>query len=1179
MRHEDFVHLHLHSEYSLLDGAIRINPLLKQAEKFKMPAVAVTDHGNLFAAMEFYGKGYKTPVKPIIGSEVYVAPKSRFDRGAQLGRGEDYSHHLVLLVKNKKGYKNLCKLVSAGYLEGFYYKPRIDKELLGKHSEGLIALSACLKGEVARKLTMKKRGEAEAAVRFYKELFGDRYYLEVMDHGLPEQKAVNPQIVELAKKYDVKLVATNDCHYLAKSHAHAHDALLCIQTGKTLSMTDRMRFSSNEFYFKSAQEMRTLFSEIPSAVTNTLEVAERCNLDLRFGEYHLPDFDVQKSSYRYGSASPGMTMAQSGFRVPSDMTPHQYLEALVEHNLAIRLMEAEKRGEPIAQEEQKIYKKRVEYELDVIDKMKFAGYFLIVWDFVLFAKMQKIPVGPGRGSAAGSLVAYCLGITDIDPLKYDLLFERFLNPDRSSMPDIDIDFCMERRGEVIKYVQEKYGEKNVAQIITFGTMKARGVIRDVGRVMDLNYSEVDTIAKLVPDNLGITIEEAVKTEKRLAEMEKKDTKIAELLKTGRLLEGMARHASTHAAGVVISPSELTNFLPLYRPSKSDEVVTQYTMNDIDKLGLLKMDFLGLRTLTVIDWTEKQICATKEPEFSTQRIPIDDKKTYQLLASAATLGIFQLESSGMRDILRKMKPEAFTDIIALVALFRPGPIGSGMIDSFIRRKHGTEKIESILPQMNDILKETYGVIVYQEQVMKLANELADFSMAQADALRKAMGKKNPEIMSAQRDTFIKGAVARKIDENKAEKIFSLMEQFGEYGFNKSHSAAYALISYRTAYLKAHYPMEFMASLLTGEMENTDKIVRYLGECREMKIKVTPPDINISNLNFTVAGKAILFGLAAVKGIGGTAAMGIIRARENGCKFKSLLDFAKRVDLRQVNRRVLDALIKCGAFDSLDENRSALFESLDYVLEEAAIAHDEKATGQANMFAQMESENQKLERLIVNAEPWPEQKRLAYEKETLGFFITGHPLARYQKEIKRLATHKTAELSEVAGKQEVRLCGVVSLMKTQLTKKKERFAYVTLEDLSGSARLIVWPDVYRNSARLLESSGPIFARGRMDSSENDTKVIAEELLSLATALEKFTNSIHLKLNLVGLEEPILEQIKNLAEKHRGASTLMLHFTFPDKKKLRVSASERYRVAASESFISEMESVIGANNVYCT
>ncbi|MBI3795050.1 MAG: DNA polymerase III subunit alpha [Nitrospinae bacterium] len=1154
MKFEDFVHLHLHSEYSLLDGAIRIDDLLKKAEQLHMPAVTVTDHGNLFGALELYQKGLKSGVKPVIGCEVYVAPKSRLEKA---GTDDDETNsHLILLVKNQTGYKNLCKIVTSAYLEGFYYKPRTDREFIAAHNEGLIALSACLKGEIPKKILSNRPAEAEQALGFYKETFGDRFYLELQNHGIEGQDKVNKEIVALSKKHEIKLVATNDCHYLEKEHWEAHDALLCIGTGKVVNDVKRMRYGAKEFYLKSAQEMRDLFSEIPEAVTNTREVADRCNMDLKLGQYHLPAYGV-----------------------PKDETPGQYLEDLVNHNLDIRLLGSKTTGDNDFVEMEKKYKERAVWELQVIKKMNFAGYFLIVWDFIKEAKSRGIPVGPGRGSAAGSLVAWALGITDIDPIKYGLLFERFLNPDRISMPDIDIDFCMDRRDEVIKYVRDKYGADNVAQIITFGTMKARGVLRDVGRVLELPYSEVDAIAKLVPEALDMTIEKAMKAEKRLPEMEKKDPRVKKLLEIARVLEGISRHASTHAAGVVIAPSNLTDYLPLYKTSKG-EVVTQFSMTDIEKLGLLKMDFLGLRTLTVIDWTEKQIRAAKKPDFSLASVPMDDEATFKLLSSARTLGIFQLESSGMRDILRKLKPQVFSDIIALVALYRPGPLESGMVDSFIKRKHGLEKVENILPQMDAVLEETYGVMVYQEQVMKLANELAGMTMAQSDTLRKAMGKKDKDVMAAQREAFVKGAVAKKLDVKKAGAVFELIEKFAGYGFNKSHSAAYALLSYRTAYLKAHYPHEFIASLLTSEMADTDKIVQFLNECREAGIKVTPPDINKSATKFTVFEDVIIFGLAAVKGVGVAGVDEIIRAREEGGPFKSFPEFARRLDMRHLNRRVLEALIKCGAFDGLHKNRAEIFNSLDAVVQDAADARDDAKKGQSNMFAKMETEEERVARLLQKSEEWTESQRLEYEKETLGFYISGHPLERFKKEVKLLSTHHAATLSEIeGGKREVRLCGVVGGLKTQMTKKKGIMAYVTLEDLSGSVKMIVWPKLYKESAALLQSNEAIFVRGKTDKDETELKIIADEILPIMEARKKLTGVVHLNLSLIGLEEPVLEDIKRIAAKHRGASKLNLYFTFPDKRRIYIGAADKYKVSASEQFIDEMEGVLGSDTVFCS
>ncbi len=1152
MQGEDFVHLHLHSEYSLLDGAIKLSDLLQKTEALNMSAVAVTDHGNLFGALEFYQKGFRSSVKPIIGCEVYVAPTSRHDKTATHSPDEDKSHHLVLLVKNIKGYENLCKLVTAGYTEGFYYKPRIDKELLAEHHEGLIALSACLQGEVARRLLSGKEDEAEKAVSFYKELFGDNYYLEIQDHGIPEQKKINPLIVNLAKKFGIKVVATNDAHYLLKKHSDAHDALLCIGTGKILSDTNRMKYSTDEFYLKSAEEMRQLFSWIPEAVTNTKEVADKCNLDMNLGDYHLPEY-----------------------KVPADTTPILYLEELVERNLAARLEEEKKRGDTMPDEKIKEYKERLRTELGVIKNMKFAGYFLIVWDFINYAVKHDIPVGPGRGSAAGSLVAYCLGITDVDPIKYGLLFERFLNPERISMPDIDIDFCMNKRDEVIKYVNEKYGNDNVAQIITFGTMKARGVIRDVGRVMDIPYAEVDKIAKLIPETLDITIDKAINTEKKLAELQKKDSRIKELLETAKILEGIARHASTHAAGVVIAPSELTNYLPLYKTNKGD-IVTQFSMTNCEDLGMLKMDFLGLRTLTVIDWTEKKIRAEKDPDFSIKNIPMDDAVTFALLSEAKSLGVFQLESSGMRDILRKLKPETFTDIIALVALYRPGPIGSGMIDSFIKRKHGTEKIENILPQMSEVLEETYGVIVYQEQVMKLANVLGNFTMGQADNLRKAMGKKKMDVMEAQRELFMSGAKKNKISEKKAKEVFELMFQFAEYGFNKSHSAAYALIAYQTAYLKAHHPREFIASILTSEMDNTDKVVVYLNECRELEIEVKPPDIQVSNVNFTVDGDSIIFGLAAVKNVGVNAVKEIVGTREQGGEFKSVADFIRRIDTKSVNRRALESLIKCGAFDSVYKNRAALFESIDQLMSEASRTRDEVAVGQGNMFDNLESAEQKEKRLIKNVPDWPEHDKLLFEKATVGFYITGHPLEPYKKELNRFATHSASEVSDAENQKEIRLCGMVGSLRKQMTKKQKLMGFITFEDLTGSVNVIVWPETFEKSLSLLESHGPILIHGKVDADENEVKVIASDIISLKKAKSESTDKIHLDLNMVGMEETTLAEIKKIAKAQKGKSLLVLCFSHPDKGKVKVHASENFRVENNDEFEKKIEGLLGARSI---
>ncbi|HEY6006924.1 MAG TPA: DNA polymerase III subunit alpha, partial [Geobacteraceae bacterium] len=867
-----FVHLHLHSQYSLLDGAIRIGDLVKKAKEYAMPAVAVTDHGNMFGAMEFYLKCQGSGVKPIIGAEVYVAPGSRFSKEANSASGEGSAFHLILLCENNVGYKNLSRLVSTGYKEGFYYKPRIDKEVLAAHSEGLICLSACLKGEVAWLCGRNRVEEAVATARWFSELFPERYYIELQENTLPEQTVANERLLEVARELSLPLVATNDCHYLNKADAHAHEILLCIQTGKTMNDENRMRFSADEFYMKSPQEMAAAFHYAPEALANTVRIAERCNLEFDFKTYHFPRFEPP----------PGESL--------DEMLERQAHEGLSERLVTIRAKYPD-----LTPEQEKGYFDRLRIELDCIKQMGFPGYFLIVADFINWAKDHGIPVGPGRGSAAGSLVAYAIRITDLDPLPYNLLFERFLNPERISMPDIDVDFCQDRREEVIHYVTEKYGRDKVCQIITFGTMAARGVIRDVGRALDMAYGDVDRIAKLVPEVLGISLEEALKQEPKMNELAAGDPRVKELLDTALCLEGLARHASTHAAGVVVAPDVLEEFCPVYKDQKSGSLTTQYSMKYVEKIGLVKFDFLGLKNLTVIDNAVKLVRAGKLPEFDITRLRDDDEESYKLLQAGNTTGVFQLESSGMKELLTKLKPSCFEDIIAVCALYRPGPLGSGMVDDFIERKHGRKKVVYDLPQLEPILKDTYGVIVYQEQVMQIARTLAGYSLGGADLLRRAMGKKDPAEMAKQRDIFLEGAKKNSIDTKKAEGIFDLMAKFAEYGFNKSHSAAYALVAYQTAYLKAHHPVEFLAALLTEDMGNTDKVIKNIADCREMGIEVLPPDINASDKSFRVLGNSIRFGFGAIKNVGESAILAILEARQEG-PFKDIYEFCERVDLR-------------------------------------------------------------------------------------------------------------------------------------------------------------------------------------------------------------------------------------------------------------------------------------------
>jgi DNA polymerase-3 subunit alpha len=1062
--HSDYVPLHLHTHYSLLDGAIRVEELIATAIDYKLPAITITNHGNLFGAIEFYKKVSRAELKPIIGCEVYVAPRSRFEKKSTENI-YDASFHLILLCKDIHGYKNLTRLISKAYLEGFYYKPRIDKDLLSQYSGGLVGLSSCLKGEIPFYLAAGMIDKArEAALRYKRILGADNFFLEVQANELPEQQEINKQLVELSRDLHIGLVATNDCHYLRREDAKAHDILICIQTGKTLKDTNRMKFSSDAFYFKSPAEMKEAFKDIPEAIANTKRIAERCNLDFKFGTFHLPKY-----------------------KVPEGYDSKSYLRKLAEEGLEKKLRENISEN----------YKKRLQSELKIIETMGFSSYFLIVWDFIRYAKGKGIPVGPGRGSAAGSLVAYCLDVTEIDPLRYGLLFERFLNPERISMPDIDVDFCMNRRPEVIEYVTQRYGKDRVAQIITFGTMQARAAIRDVGRVMDIPYAEVDKIAKLIPNVVNITLKNALAIEPKLKESYDTNPTIRELIDIAQRLEGLSRHASTHAAGVVISPEPLTEFLPLYKAPNDVAITTQFDMEAIETLGLLKFDFLGLKTLTVIDKTEKIINQSLQDSgslktsasFSIKEISLDDKDTFKLLSAGKTTGIFQLESTGMRDLLLKLQPETFEELIALVALYRPGPLGSGMVDDFIKRKRGKVLIKFQLPQLGEILKETYGVILYQEQVMKIANMLANFSMAEADILRRAMGKKKIAEMEKLKDTFIAGAKSNKISEKKALKLFNDMANFAQYGFNKSHSAAYALIAYRTAYLKTHYPVEFMAATLSTDMDNTTKVVIYINECKEMGIEILPPDINESEREFNVIGNSIRFGLEAVKGVGSSAIEAITETR-NKEKFTSFFDFCLKVDSRRVNKKVIENLIKAGAFDSMGK-RAELMLALSSVMDTALKAQKEKTSGQGSMFETHQSAFQELPEI----EEWSESERLMMEKDALGFYITGHPLSRYKEKLKQFSVTPIHELQGLQDKEDVNVGGIpLKLKKIQTKKKGDLMAYLTIEDLYGTVELIVFPDLYRESVNIISQDNPIIISGQIDKSDKGLKIIVKKIVSI-------------------------------------------------------------------------------------
>ena len=1136
MPHSEFIHLHLHTQFSLLDGACRIPEILSLANQFKMDSLAITDHGNMFGAIDFYLEAQKAGIKPIIGSELYLAPGSRLDK-TSVGINEA-SYHLILLCRDETGYQNLMKLVSIGYLEGFYYRPRIDKEILSQHSAGLIGLSACLKGEIPVLLQQKRFNDALKTADIFSNILGkDNFYLEVQPNSIPEQKEVNEGLVKISKELNLPLVATNDVHYLNRERAASHEALLCIQTQTTLEDPNHMRFQTDEFYFKSPQEMMSAFKDIPKAISNTLEISERCNLEMDFSKVHLPKYEP-----------------------PVGKTKEEFLRELCEQGIKER-----------HQNLTDAIKERLEHELKIIKDMGFVSYFLIVWDFVHYAKNKGIPVGPGRGSAAGSLVSYLLGITDLDPLKYGLLFERFLNPERMGLPDIDIDFCYERRQEVIDYVTQKYGRENVSQIITFGTMQARAVVRDVGRVMAMSYADVDRIAKMIPPDPSITLKDAIESETELKNLYKTDPQVTKLIDTAYSLEGLNRHASVHAAGVVIADKPLKNYMPLFKTG-DDQITSGYSMGILEKIGLLKVDFLGLRTLTVINETVKLIKETKKESIDIEKLPLDDPKTYKLLADAKTMGVFQVESSGMRDLLKKIEPERFEDLIALLALYRPGPIGSGMLDDFIKRKHNLVPIRYEHPKLESILKETYGIMVYQEQIMQIASSLAGFSLAQADLLRKAMGKKFPEVMEKQRKNFIYGCVKNDIRETIANKIFDLIEYFSGYGFNKSHSTAYALISYRTAYLKANHPVEFMTALLTSERDNTDKIVEYVNEAENMGLNVLPPDINESQALFKVIDqKTIRFGLLAIKNVGSGAAESIIKARKDG-KFNSLENLCQHIDLRLANRKVLESLIKCGAMDSFKMPRAQMFAALDIILESASRSQKEKAKGQLSFFDQGHSENgfKNSGNSIPYVKEWPEPQLLGFEKDMLGFYVSGHPLARYAKQLKLFASTSTNTLHQHKDEDEIKLVGLIAKIKQTTTRaKQEKMAILKIEDLDGVVEALVFPRAFTKVSRYLQPSTVVLIKGILNLKEDTPKIIVNDLFPFEEMYKLITG---LKINLAGLRENIFESLKEILASSRGDVPIYVHLDTPAKSKVQLVVGEGLYVSPSEKLIHDIESLLG-------
>jgi DNA polymerase-3 subunit alpha len=1165
-----FVHLHNHTNFSLLDGATRIDRLMDRCVELGMEAVALTDHGNMFGAVKFYRAARKRGIKPILGMEAYLAPGSLESRAA--GPRGRYASHLLLLAKNIEGYRNLLKLSSVGYLDGFYYRPRIDRDTLAKYSDGLIATTSCLSGEVCQCLLNSDMDGARRAVGEMIAIFGrDNYYVELQDQGLDEQRRINPDLVRLAREFDLSLVGTNDCHYLRQEDSDPHDVLLCIQTGKGINDPGRMKFPNNEFYVKTPAEMARVFGEVPEAISNTVEIAQRCELEIDFEGLHLPRFPV-----------------------PDGQSLEDYFEHTVRAGFDDRMRSLGfGNGSGPAPG---VYSERLSYEVDIIRKMGFPGYFLIVWDFIRFAKEQRIPVGPGRGSAAGSLVAYALGITDIDPIHYGLVFERFLNVERVSMPDIDIDFCMRRRGEVIDYVAEKYGHDRVAHIITFGTMAAKAAIRDVGRALEMSFGDVDRIAKMIPADLGATIAGARDSNEDLRQAIEDDEQVGQLVGLAEGLEGQIRHASTHAAGVVISDEPLTNYVPLYKAPGGKEdaqlVTTQFPMNDVEAIGLLKMDFLGLRTLTLVHDALSSISREGGKEFTATDIPLDDKKTYRLFARGNTSGIFQFESSGMREYLKKLKPTQLNDLIAMNALYRPGPIGSGMIDEYINRKHDPSQVAYELPQLEEILQETYGVIVYQEQVMRIAASLAGFSLGEADILRKAMGKKKPEVMASMEKQFLGGCESNSVPARPARKIWDLIVEFAGYGFNKSHSAAYALLAYQTGFLKTNYPVHFMAAVLTNEEGNTDKVVQYINECRGMEIDVLPPDVNESDVHFTPVGDDIRFGLAAIKGVGEGAVENIIAARDRAGRFRGLVQFCEKVDLRGgINRKTLESLIKAGAMDSLVTDpeidacstRAFLEAQLEGALQAGQQKQRDLASGQGSLLDGMEGD-QEVAPVTPDRipEPWLERDMLTAEKESLGFYVSGHPLQRYAEPLAEYADTTTVGIASARARKELAIGGMVVAVRQMTTRKGERMAILQIEDMEGQARVVVFPKVYQKCASLLTDDAVLLVRGRKDSGDDDASILAssiEPLAEVAAPVEELTaQTVEISMDLATMDAAVAGNLRTVLERHRGPIPVIVKVVGqqPCGFRARITPNRYLFVEPSEDLVGELQALLGADAV---
>ncbi|MBI4743716.1 MAG: DNA polymerase III subunit alpha [Actinobacteria bacterium] len=1135
------VHLHTHSEFSLLDGASRIKDMVNRAKELKMDAIALTDHGVMYGVVDFYETASKAGVKPIVGCEVYVAPESRFDKSSRKGSAGPY--HLVLLAENSQGYRNLMHLVSLGFLDGFYYKPRVDKELLREYHNGLIALSGCLAGEVSTLIQNKDFKKAKETALEYQNIFGEgNFFLEVQDHRIEEQKLVNEHLIKISAETDIPLAATNDAHYTNKEDHTAHDVLLCIQTGSTVEEQNRLKFSTNEFYLKSFEEMAKIFPNNPEALENTVKIANRCNLEIDFDKIYLPEYEV-----------------------PKGYTLDSYLEELCRKGLK------EKYSEVTSELEE-----RLEHELNVIKEMGFSGYFLIVWDFVNYAKENGIRVGPGRGSAAGSIVSYALNITTIDPIKYGLLFERFLNPERKSMPDIDIDFDDEKRDKIIEYVADKYGQDKVAQIITFGTMKARAATRDAGRVLGFPYARVDKIAKLILETPGATIEESLTAVPQLRQEYENDADTRRILDSAKTLEGLARQDSIHAAGVVISRGKMTDYAPVQKKGDSETVI-QYHMDATKKIGLLKMDFLGLRTLTVINNALQIIGQSKGIDINIDEIPLNDQKTFYMLQRGDSTGVFQLESSGMRNLLRDLRPSAFEDIVHLLALYRPGPLGSNMVKDFVDCKHGRKAISYPHPSLEEVLKGTHGIIVYQEQVMQIASVMAGFTMAEADILRGAMSKKKPEVLAEQREKFIGGALSNGIDADTAGRVFDLVVHFAGYGFNKSHSTAYAVISYQTAYLKANYPVEFMAALLTSVMGNKDKVSQYVNECRRLGIEVLPPDVNESFQSFTVVGSAIRFGLSAIRNIGDAAIESIIKARSER-QFKDIYDFCERVDLSAINKRALESLIKCGSFDSTLMSRKYLLSIYDKAVDAGQRKQKDVKAGQFTFFdlapAEENSFYTQKETGEESKEEFPKDKLLAYEKEILGLYVSDHPLLGLESAIKKQVDVSISDLREQRDGSFLWIGGLIAGITKTTTKKGDMMQFLRVEDIESSVEVIVFPAVCEKYRDLLFEDNIVRIRGRLDVKEDSAKLIAQEV-EILDKTKVGPSSLCLKVNVKNTNNNLMKELKEILKRHPGASPVFLELE-EEERMTKMKLNDSFKVNSSNGLFAELKELLGEEAV---